>query len=350
MTHRSVRFCLPLLLLAVPALAADQVVLTNGDIITGAIVKKDGGKLTIKSEFLGEVTMPWSAVKSIRSDADLSVVLPSGETVKGKITSSGDQLQVVAGAQTNAAPLTGVAAVRNDAEQHNFERMQHPGILELWNGNFDFGLALARGNARSDTLNTAFTAIRSTRTDKIAVYFNQIYSTARANNVNSTTASAVRGGWKYNRNVSSRMFLTGFNDYEHDGFQGLTLRFVAGGGAGVRAVKSEHTQLDFDAGIDYQRENFQNGLLRNSAEANFGDAWHYQVSKNTSITQAMRFFTNLTNAGAYRVNFDLGSNTLIKKWLGWQVTASDRFLSNPVQGRQRNDLVLSTGFRLSFAR
>src|ERR1035438_9477763 len=124
MTHRSVRFCLPLLLLAVPALAADQVVLTNGDIITGAIVKKDGGKLTIKSEFLGEVTMPWSAVKSIRSDADLSVVLPSGETVKGKISSSGDQLQVVAGAQTNAAPLTGVAAVRNDAEQHNFERMQ----------------------------------------------------------------------------------------------------------------------------------------------------------------------------------------------------------------------------------
>src|ERR1039458_3045053 len=105
-----------------------------------------------------------------------------------------DQLQVVAGPQTKAAPLTGVAAVRNDAEQHNFERMQHPGILELWNGNFDFGLALARGNARSDTLNTAFTAIRSTRTDKIAVYFNQIYSTARANNVNSTTASAVRGG------------------------------------------------------------------------------------------------------------------------------------------------------------
>jgi putative salt-induced outer membrane protein YdiY len=337
-------------LLSFPALAADQVVLTNGDIITGAIVKKDGGKLTIKSEFLGEVTMPWSAVKSIRSDADLSVVLPSGETVKGKITSSGDQLQVVAGAETKAAPLTGVAAVRNDAEQHNFERMQHPGILELWNGNFDIGFALARGNARSDSLTTAFTAIRGTRTDKIAVYFNQIYSTARVNNVDSTTASAVRGGWKYNRNVSSRMFLTGFDDYEHDGFQGLTFRFVAGGGAGVRAVKSEHTQLDFDAGIDYERENFQNGLLRNSAEANFGDAWHYQVSKNTSITQAMRVFTNLSDLGTYRLNFDVGINTLIKKWLGWRVAASDRFLSNPLHGNQRNDLLLSTGFRLSFAR
>ena len=44
--------------------AADQVVLKNGDIITGTVIKKDGDKLTLKSEFLGEVTMPWSAVKS----------------------------------------------------------------------------------------------------------------------------------------------------------------------------------------------------------------------------------------------------------------------------------------------
>ena len=56
------------------------------------------------------------------------------------------------------------------------------------------------------------------------------------------------------------MFLTGFNDYEHDRFQNLTIRFVAGGGPGVKAVKSENIQLDFDAGIDYQRENFLNGI------------------------------------------------------------------------------------------
>ena len=93
-----------------------------------------------------------------------------------------------------------------------------------------------------------------------------------------------------------------------------------------------------------------NGLHRNSAEANFGDNLLYKVFKGTSLNQAMRVFTNLTDTGAYRMNFDLGSSTLIKRWLGWHVTASDRFLSNPVQGRQRNDLLLSTGFRLSFAR
>src|ERR1035441_3150810 len=298
MTYRLACLVAPFLFLAFPALAADQVVLTNGDTITGAIVKKDGGKLTIKSEFLGAVTMPWSAVKTIRSDAELSVELPSGEIVKGKIASAGDQLQIGAGAATRTAPLARVAALRDASEQHNCERMLHPGILELWNGNFDIGIALARGNARTESLTTAFTAGRNTRTDKITLYFNQIYSTASVNQVNSTIASAVRGGWKYNRNVSPRMFLTGFNDYEHDGFQNLNIRFVAGVGAGVRAMKSEHAQLDFDGGADYQRENFMNGLNRNSAEVNFGDNWFYKMSKATSITQSMRLFTNLTETAS----------------------------------------------------
>lgn len=350
MATRFLRHPFLCLLLVCPALGADQVVLSNGDTITGSIIKKDGDKLTIKSEFLGEVSMPWSAVKSIRSDAELSVVLPSGETVKGKIATSGDQLQVAVAPAPKTAPLTGISAVRDAAEQAHFERMLHPGLLDLWAGNFDIGFALTRGNARSDTLTTAFSASRSTRTDKLALYFNQIYSSARANNVNSTTASAIRGGWKYNRNLSPRMFLTGFDDYEHDRFQNLDIRLVAGGGAGVNAIKSERTQLDFDAGINYMRENFMDGLHRNSAEANFGDNLGWQISKGTSIRQSARMFINLSDTGSYRFNADLGTNTVLKRWLSWHVTASNRFISNPVPGRQRNDFLIATGLRISFAK
>src|SRR6266849_1362310 len=137
------------LLVSLPLIAADQIVLTNGDTITGVIVKKDGAKLTVKSEFLGEVAMPWSAVKSIRGDSEVFVQLASGEIVKGKIASSGDQLQVVSAAGTKAAPMAQVAAVRDAGEQRAYERLQHPGLRDLWAGNFDLGLALARGNART---------------------------------------------------------------------------------------------------------------------------------------------------------------------------------------------------------
>jgi hypothetical protein len=344
------------LVLSLPVLAAaDQVVLKNGDTLTGSIVKKDGAKLTLKSEFLGEVTMPWTAVQSIRTDETLTVVLPNGETVAGKLTTSGETVQVATPAGAKTAPLAGLQTLRNPAEQHNWERLQNPHLLDLWAGYVDLGLALARGNARTDTLTTAFNASRVTLHDKITTYFNEIYGTARVTTssgliVTDTIASSVRGGWSYNRTINPRFFVTTLNDYEHDRFQDLNLRFVAGGGFGVKAAKFEKGLLTFSGGGDYSHESFTNNLSRNSGEANFGDDFVYKISGASNLTQAFRLFPNLTRTGEYRMNFDLGTVTTIKKWLGWHLTASDRFLSNPVFGRQRNDLVLSTGLRLSFAK
>ena len=290
------------------------------------------------------------AVKSIRGDSEVFVQLATGEVVKGKVATSGDQLEVATPAGPKTSPMAQVAGIRDASEQRSYERLLHPGLLDLWTGNFDLGLALARGNARTDTLTTAFTANRTTRSDKVSVYFNQIRGSARINNVTDTTASAIRGGLKYQRNLAPRFFVTAMNDYEHDRFQNLDLRFVVGGGAGWNAIKRDSLSLDLEVGADYDRENFKGGLSRNFAELNFGDSLLYKVSKATSVTQSFRFFNNLSDTGQYRVSFDLSAVTALNSWLGWHVTASDRFLSNPVQGRQRNDLLLSTGFRLTFAK
>jgi hypothetical protein len=332
------------------ALLADQVVLKNGDTITGSIIKKDGDKLTVKSEFLGDVSMPWSAVRSIRSDEPLTVEFPKDERIAGKVATAGEELQVITGTATRTIPLAQVGAMRNPAERRTWERLRHPGLLELWTGFFDLGLSLARGNARTATLTSNFNASRVTRRDKLTFTFSQLYGTARINGVNGTIASAVRGGWSYNHDFSGKLFVSTMNDYEHDRFLDLDLRFVAGLGIGVNAIKRPNTTLAFIGGADYSRESFINGLRRNSAEVNFGDDYLHKFSPTTSVVQSFRIFPNVSNTGVYRVNFDLGAVTAIKKWLGWHVTASDRFLSNPILGRQRNDMILSTGLRVSFAK
>jgi len=337
-------------LVLVTVVSADQVVLKNGDTITGAIIKKDGSKLTIKSEFLGEVSMPWDAVTSLKSDEPVTVVLPGGETVAGKVTTTGNNLEVAGPAGPKTAPLTAVDAIRNPAEQQTFERLQNPKLTELWTGFIDTGLALARGNARTDTLTTAFHATRVTRTDMITLAFAQIYGSSRVNGVSATSANAIRGAWSYDRNITPRLFGTVLNSYEYDEFQKLDLRMAIGLGLGINVVKEPNTTLSFDAGPNYLRERFSNNLQRNSLEMNFGDDFAHKFSAATSLTQSFRFFTNLTNTGEYRFNFNVGAATTLRKWLSWQLTAGDRFVSNPLPGNQRNDLIVSAGFRITFAK
>ena len=331
-------------------LFADQLTLKNGDRVTGKILKKDGDKVTIKTDLMGDVTIPWNAVTAIASDQPLTVVLPGGKAVAGKVSSAEGKMEVATQAAVETAPLPQVSAIRNADEQRAYERLLHPRLLELWAGYFDLGIAAARGNAKTSTFTTAFNAVRATRTDKITLYYNQIYSTASVDQKSSATAEAVRGGWAYNRNMNPRLFLNTFNDYEYDRFQNLDLRFVAGGGMGFAARKKENSRLDLLAGAAYNRESFSTPLTRNSAEAYWGDDYTHKLSAKTSLRQSFRMFNNVSNTGVYRMNFDLAANTNFRKWLAWQITASDRFLSNPVVGRQRNDILLSTGFRMSFAR
>src|SRR2546426_9781120 len=325
---------------------ADQVTLKNGDRVTGKIVKKDGAALTFKSDAFGDVSIPWEKVAQVISQEPLTVVLPGGKTVLGKVGTTENKLEVTTQAATESVAITEVSAIRNADEQKVYERLQHPGLLNLWAGYADLGVSLARGNADTSSITTAMNATRATRADKVAVYFNQIYSTGKAIDGSSVkTAQATRGGWSYNRNLTPRLFVNLFNDYEYDLFQNLDLRFVIGGGLGYSLIKNEQTQLDLLGGPAYNREKFSTPLTRNSAEAFWGDNLVHKFSKITALTQSFKMFNNLSELGEYRINFDLGAVTTLKKWLSWQLTVSDRYLTNPIPGRKHNDVLFTTGIR-----
>ena len=139
-------------------------------------------------------------------------------------------------------------------------------------------------------------------------------------------------------------------DLESDQFQGLDLRFTPAGGGGYHAIATMPTQLDLRVGAAANREFFSTGLNRTSAELLLGDDFVHKFSATTHVEQKLDFFTNLSDTGAYRVNFDISGVTAIRKWFSWQVTISDRFLSNPVPGRKKNDAIFSTGVRVSFGK
>ena len=135
-----------------------------------------------------------------------------------------------------------------------------------------------------------------------------------------------------------------------DQFQSLDLRFTPAGGAGYHAIHTDPTQFDLQLGAAANREFFSTGLNRTSAEVLIGEDLTHKFAAATSIHERLVFFPNMSETGAYRINFDTNWVTAVRKWFSWQVTISDRFLSNPVAGRKKNDVIYSTGVRLVFAK
>jgi len=343
-------FTCGLLAILIPCSAfGDQILLKNGDRITGAIVRKDGNKLVIKTDLLGEVTAPWDKVESVTSEKALYVVTKEGKTISGPVSTVNGSVEVGATPKSTFAPAD-ITAIRNDAEQKAFDRLQHPAWTQLWAGTGTLGFAGTSGNAETLTFTMGATAQRVTLTDKTSLYFNAIQATASANGKSSPTAEAVRGGFSYNHNIGSRLFLSGFNDYEYDKFQNLDLRFVVGGGFGFHALKGDRQRLDLVGGGDFNHSAYSTPLTQKTAEGYFGDDYSRKIIGGASLTQSLRIFDDLQDGGAYRLNFDTGTSFKLRKWLNWNISLSDRYVNHPAAGRKTNDFLYTTGVGITFAR
>src|SRR5271166_5339735 len=105
-------------LLLASAVFADQIILNNGDRLTGTVVQSDGKTLVLHTEFAGDVTLQFAAITQITTDKPVHVALKSGQTVVGPITTSDGKLEVTPKTGTAVeTPAESVAAIRNDADQ-----------------------------------------------------------------------------------------------------------------------------------------------------------------------------------------------------------------------------------------
>lgn len=344
-----------LLLLSCTNIFADQIILKNGDRLTGKILKKDGDNIIIQTESAGTVTVVWKAVEKIVSEEPLNVTLSDGQILKGKVDAEEAKVNIkTQTVGTVTVEKEKINFVRSAVEQAKYEeeqnRLLHPRFGDLWRGSGDVGFSLTTGNSRTRTFTAGVRAARETVRDKITVYANAISASDSTSGVTVTSAKAVWAGARYDYNINKKWFVFAAADFEYDKPQLLDLRSVFGAGFGYRAIRNEKTQLDLFGGATYNREFYANGIRRNSAEVLIGDELKHKINARMNFAQRLAIYPNLSSAGKFRSLLDASLVTGINSWLGWHITVADRFNSDPVLGAKKNDLLLSTGLRVTFGR
>jgi putative salt-induced outer membrane protein YdiY len=348
-------------------LFADQVTLKNGDRLTGKVVKSDGKTLVLHTDSAGDVTVKYADVQEIKTEQELHVTLKSGRTAVGPVSTTDGKLEIATKTEgTVEAPQADVTVIRDDAEQADYDKSQHPTLTQGWKGGANVGFSIARGNSETENLALAFNAVHPTIKDKITLYANSVETT---NNLAtpSTVANLTQGGFRYDRNFDAKMFAFGAADYMSNALQYLDLRQVYTGGFGYHAIKSANTMFNILAGGNYTHETYSNGELLVAASGTtpaiyesygmthryaaltLGEELNQKLGKNTVLTQNAYVYPDLSHTGNYRANFNLGTVTKFNKWLGWQNSINNIFVSNPPTGSKTDDIIFTTGLSISFA-
>src|SRR5262245_7186645 len=211
---------------------AGEIVLKNGDRLTGKILRMDQSSMVFESDLIGKVTVPWNAVVKIDSDTPVYVSFSDKEVVKGRLSMIDGKIQVITKESPSPDYAKGaVRAIRSEEEQRAFlsrPKTRQPGMFDQWGGSLDTAISITRGNADTKTFNIGVRAAKITPEKNIRLYVTTVFSDSSTGGQTTHFAEAIRGGTRYEVNVSKRLFTFGFTDFEHDQFQGLKSRLVGG--------------------------------------------------------------------------------------------------------------------------
>jgi len=340
--------CITLVCCCCAVLQAAQVTLKNGDRLTGSIVSLTDKKLTVHTDYAGDVTIDWAAVTQFTSDQTMVVTKSNKQVVTGTVNTEDSNVVVGTTSGTQTIPQSDVAVIRSQADQAAYEKSLHPSLLEDWTGGGNFGFALARGNSDTTNLALGFNADRKTTTDEWNIVAASLYTTSTASNVTTTTANTFGGSLTYSHNIIPRLFGFGMFSGLYDDLQGLNERLSPNGGLGYHVIASKTTTLDVLGGIGYTYENYVDGTINNYIDATIGEILTHSFTANTTMTENLYFYPYLNDGGNYRGVGNFGLASKFYKALTWNLNFNDIYNSKPIPGKKDNDLILTTGLGISF--
>lgn len=314
---------------------ADQIIMKNGDRYSGRLEIIEGGKVRFVADYAGAITVPWDAVESLRSQDTFVVKTRTG----GFESAPAERILAMRGE---------LESVWSRAEQERVRQRMEKATAAVWSGHTDMGISLASGNTETQTLTGSVNATRITPKHKLGLFGTSLYSRAERDGQRLTAANLRRGGFRYDLNFNPKQFTFVSGDLDHNPIQNLTLRSVLGVGFGRHVVQSKLHTFDVFAGGTFNREEFRTGEERFAGEGLFSEASTHKINSSFSLSQRFAIYPNLTARGAYRMTLDSSAVTSLMRWLSWQITVSNRYISNPPPNTRPNDLLVTTGFRVNF--
>lgn len=332
-------FALTLAAVSARPAVADEILFLNGDRMTGKIVSAEGGKLTIKTETAGDVTVDLSKVKTFSTDEP--IVVKSGDTtVSSKVTGGADgtvQIVPVAGGPAQVLALKDIGQI-------------NPPPVK-WTGSIVGNALVTRGNSHTENVGLTLGAVRRSERDRITLGAGYYYG--REKDKDTDEENTTIDNWfvlgKYDYFLTKKFYLYASARAEQDEIADLDLRVTVGGGAGYQWYETPTFNLSTELGAAWVYENYED--QDSSSHAALRVAYHVDWKPHKALT----LFHNLEWLPAFadpiddfNLNADVGLRASIIGSLFAELKIEFRYDSTPARGAEKEDVRYLVGVGWSF--
>lgn len=235
--RRLLLFCVCLMIAA--PVAADEILLTNGDRFTGTVVSMTGNTLTVNTRY-GPVRIGWADVASLVVTDPILVITMTGTAPAEVRIAAGDAPGRVAldpGGPIELAQIIGLA---------------RPQPAITYTGGASAGLISTSGNTEVSSLRIDGDITVRAEENR----YNAALAINRAEDRDVETARKWTAALNYDRFLNERLFVNGNAIFLNDRFRDIALRTALGAGIGYQVLDTALLKLMVKAGLGWVNQNF----------------------------------------------------------------------------------------------
>jgi hypothetical protein len=355
----------------------DVIVFTNGDQLTGKLLREVSGTVVFQSDIVGEVNVKWEKIRELRTsgkfvvlrqDVGVHTVRNAAHIPQGPITVADAQIEVQPENTTGPVPLVPVAKAQYIVDQATFNKQlrEEPNFFTGWNGNATAGATVVQGTQNQYTFTGAITLARIVPTvlwlntrNRTTINYSQSYGKITSPAYIASDGSFVPSSYtkssiyhadaERDQYFSTRFYALVQTAFDHNFSQGLSLQQIYGGGIGLTAIKQSSQALDFKGTLQYEKQEFYAGAAGTNQDliaSTFAGTYMLKLPKSIIFNQQVSYLPAYNYTRAYSAT---ESNSLIfpfYKDLSFSVGTNDSYLNDPPLSEpptRRNSFQLTTG-------
>ena len=329
-------FCLFTLILGMSAapLSADQLIMKNGDRITGNIKKIWDKEIFIEPDYADEFSVDQDAVEYFVSDDEYEIELGDGKEIDvlfDGVDEAGNQV-VLVGDERMTVPLVQIAEL-DEAEEYSD-----------WEARVDLNTTVNRGN--TDSLNSKITADYSLKLGDHRHLLEFSSSREEQNSISVKEQELIR--YSYNWAFSQRWGFGAVASYERDPIRDLDRRMTVGPAATLIVWDSAKKDFHIQFPLGYQNE-----VIGGIEEDNVIAGWIMRIRYKLGRPDLELYHNN-----SFTQNIAGRTNTAIKTVTGARFEITDLLYVNfeidfdwesqPAPGAVSDDLAMLVGLGFEF--